>query len=71
MTPGAKLLGQGKRSIKEQLNAVLWENGKCSPKEWARKGLRVTEVEEENIPLTATACRLMIFQEEGTEQEVS
>lgn len=33
MTSGAKLLGQGKRSIKEQLNAVLWENGKCSPKE--------------------------------------
>lgn len=68
MTSGAKLLGQGKRSIKEQLNAVLWENGKCSPKEWARN--RVTEVEEKNIPLTATLCRLMIFQEEATEQEV-
>lgn len=70
MTSGAKLLGQGKRSVKEQLNAVLWENGKCSPKEWARKGLRVTEVEEENIPLTATLCRLTIFHEEATEQEV-
>lgn len=33
MTSGAKLLGQGIRSIKEQLDAVLWENGKWSPKE--------------------------------------
>lgn len=70
MTSGAKLLGQGRRSVKEQLNAVLWENGKCSPKEWAKKGLRVTEVEEENIPLPAPLCSLMILQEEATEQEV-
>lgn len=28
MTSRAKLLGQGRRSVKEQLNAVLWENGK-------------------------------------------
>lgn len=50
MTSGAKLLGQGRRSVKEQLNAVLWENGKCSPKEQAEEWLRVTEGEEEDIP---------------------
>jgi len=70
VTSGAKLLGQGRRSVKEQLNAVLWENGKCSPKEWAEEWLRVTEVEEDNIPLLALLCSLMIFHEEATEQEV-
>lgn len=38
MTSGAKLLGQGRRSVKEQLNAVLGENDKCSLKELAEKG---------------------------------
>jgi len=33
------------------------------------KALRATEVEE-NIPLPAPLCSLMIFQEEATEQEV-
>ena len=71
MTSRAKLLGQGRRSVKEQLNAVLWENGKCRPRKWAKKGLRVTEVDEENIALPAPLHSLMIFQEEATEQEVS
>lgn len=67
MTSGAKLLGQGRRSVKEQLNAVLWENGKCSPKEWTEEWLRVTEVEEDNIPLLALLCSVMFFHEEDTE----
>lgn len=70
MTSRAELLGQGRRSVKEQLNAVLWEKGKCSPKQRAKKGPGVTEVEEEYIPLPAPLCSLMVFQEEAIEQEV-
>lgn len=43
MTSGAKLLGQGRRSVKEQLEVVLWEMGKCSPKKREKK-LCVEEV---------------------------